>query len=121
MVLLMARLEAGSCEMKSNSKATFSDDTQMRVGKQLLAVKKPNPKRQSDSPYDEGGVVVSEDADDEREPIKQVTGPAAAAAILGTDETLLETQFRPTVRYHCEGWSEEVNSCILIISYMVYL
>jgi hypothetical protein len=24
------------------------------------------------------------------------------------------------VRYHCGGWSEEVNSCILI-SYMVYL
>jgi hypothetical protein len=24
------------------------------------------------------------------------------------------------VRYHCGGWSEEVNSCILIISYMVY-
>jgi hypothetical protein len=115
----MAMLEACSCELKSNSKATFSDDTQMRVGKQLLAVKKPNPKRQSDSPYDEGGVVNSEDADDEREPIKQVTGPAAA--ILGTDETLLGTQFRPTVRYHCEGWSEEVNSCILIISYMVYL
>jgi hypothetical protein len=27
---------------------------------------------------------------------------------------------RLTVRYHCGGWSEEVNSCILI-SYMVYL
>jgi hypothetical protein len=26
-----------------------------------------------------------------------------------------------TVRYHCGGWFEEVNSCILIISYMVYL
>jgi hypothetical protein len=26
-----------------------------------------------------------------------------------------------TFRYHCGGWSEEVNSCILIISYMVYL
>jgi hypothetical protein len=25
-----------------------------------------------------------------------------------------------TVRYHCGGWSEEVNSCILILSYMVY-
>ncbi len=25
------------------------------------------------------------------------------------------------VRYHCGGWSEEVNSCILNISYMVYL
>jgi hypothetical protein len=25
------------------------------------------------------------------------------------------------VCYHCGGWSEEVNSCILIISYMVYL
>jgi hypothetical protein len=26
-----------------------------------------------------------------------------------------------SVRYHCGGWSEEVNSCILILSYMVYL
>ncbi len=25
------------------------------------------------------------------------------------------------VRYHCGGWSEEVNSCILFLSYMVYL
>jgi hypothetical protein len=25
------------------------------------------------------------------------------------------------VRYHCGGWSEEVNSCILILSHMVYL
>jgi hypothetical protein len=25
------------------------------------------------------------------------------------------------VRYHCGGWSEEVNSCISILSYMVYL
>jgi hypothetical protein len=25
------------------------------------------------------------------------------------------------VRYHCGGWSEVVNSCILILSYMVYL
>jgi hypothetical protein len=25
------------------------------------------------------------------------------------------------VRYHCGGWSEEVNSCIWILSYMVYL
>jgi hypothetical protein len=30
--------------------------------------------------------------------------------------------FRKTlVRYHCGGWSEEENSCILILSYMVYL
>ncbi len=28
---------------------------------------------------------------------------------------------RLPVRYHCGGWSEEVNSCILILSYMVYL
>jgi hypothetical protein len=26
-----------------------------------------------------------------------------------------------TVRYHYGGWSKEVNSCILILSYMVYL
>ncbi len=26
-----------------------------------------------------------------------------------------------SVRYHCGGWSEEVNSCILIFSSMVYL
>jgi hypothetical protein len=25
------------------------------------------------------------------------------------------------VRYHRGGWSEEVNSCILFLSYMVYL
>jgi hypothetical protein len=25
------------------------------------------------------------------------------------------------VRYHCGGWSEEVNSCILFLSYMVCL
>jgi hypothetical protein len=33
--------------------------------------------------------------------------------------TVQKTKVRP-VRYHCGGWSEEVNSCILI-SYMVYL
>ncbi len=32
----------------------------------------------------------------------------------------LDDNIDVTVRYHCEGWSEEVNSCILI-SYMVYL
>ncbi len=37
----------------------------------------------------------------------------------GSSEKRTET--RTTVRYHCGGWSEEVNSCILIISYMVYL
>jgi hypothetical protein len=31
------------------------------------------------------------------------------------------TVSRTIVRYHCGGWSEEVNSCILILSYMVYL
>jgi hypothetical protein len=28
------------------------------------------------------------------------------------------TFFIKSVRYHCGGWSEEVNSCILIISYI---
>ncbi len=31
-----------------------------------------------------------------------------------------ETSWKDIVRYHCGGWSEEVNSCILILSYMVY-
>ncbi len=26
-----------------------------------------------------------------------------------------------TVRYHCGGWSEELNSRILLLAYMVYL
>ncbi len=33
---------------------------------------------------------------------------------------LLKLALAISVRYHCGGWSEEVNSCILI-SYMVYL
>jgi hypothetical protein len=45
MVLVMARREAGPCEQRLNSRATFSDDIQMRVGKQLLAAKKPNQKK----------------------------------------------------------------------------
>jgi hypothetical protein len=32
----------------------------------------------------------------------------------------IHTSYIGTVRYHCGGWSEEVNSCILN-SYMVYL
>jgi hypothetical protein len=34
---------------------------------------------------------------------------------------LSELYVHMVVRYHCGGWSEEVNSCISIISYMVYL
>jgi hypothetical protein len=45
MVLVMARWEAGQCAWRPNSRATFSDDAHMRVGKQLLAVKKPNWER----------------------------------------------------------------------------
>jgi hypothetical protein len=38
------------------------------------------------------------------------------------EERKVQTEMKnATVRYHCGGWSEEVNSCILIISYMVYL
>ncbi len=33
----------------------------------------------------------------------------------------LKANYYEIVRYHCGGWSEEVNSCILILSYMVYL
>jgi hypothetical protein len=32
-----------------------------------------------------------------------------------------DKEFKSFVRYHCGGWSEEVNSCILILSYMIYL
>jgi hypothetical protein len=32
----------------------------------------------------------------------------------------IQSDYLVVVRYHCGGWSEEVNSCILI-SYMVYL
>jgi hypothetical protein len=44
MVLVMARQEANPCEQRLNSRATFSDDAQLRVGKQLLVAKKPNQK-----------------------------------------------------------------------------
>ncbi len=40
--LMIARRKAGPCEWWLNSRATFSEDAQMRVGKQLLADKKPN-------------------------------------------------------------------------------
>jgi hypothetical protein len=39
MVLMIARREAGPCEWRLSSRATFSEDAQMRVGKQLLAAK----------------------------------------------------------------------------------
>jgi hypothetical protein len=38
----MIRKEAGPCEGRPNSRATFSDDAQMRIGKKLLAAKKTN-------------------------------------------------------------------------------
>ncbi len=41
----MVRLEAGPCEQRLNSRVTSSGNTQMRVGKQLLAAKKPFQKR----------------------------------------------------------------------------
>jgi hypothetical protein len=45
MVLVMATWEAGLCEWMLNSRATFSDDANKRVGKQLLVAKKPKWKR----------------------------------------------------------------------------
>jgi hypothetical protein len=39
MVLMISRREAGQCEQRLNSRATISEDAQMRVGKQLLAAK----------------------------------------------------------------------------------
>jgi hypothetical protein len=50
MVLAMARLEAGLCERWTNSRTTFSEDTQTRVGKKLLAAKKPNRKKAERQP-----------------------------------------------------------------------
>jgi hypothetical protein len=35
MVMVIARQEAGTCEQMPNSRATFSEDTQMRFGKEL--------------------------------------------------------------------------------------
>jgi hypothetical protein len=49
MVLMMAKQEAGPCEKKElNSRATFPEDAQMRVGKQLLAAKNLTGKWKSD-------------------------------------------------------------------------
>ncbi len=42
MLLVIARLEAGPCELRQNSRATFSKEAQMRVGKQLKTAKKSN-------------------------------------------------------------------------------
>jgi hypothetical protein len=39
MVLMIARQEAGLCEWRLNSRATFFEDGQMSVEKQLLAAK----------------------------------------------------------------------------------
>jgi hypothetical protein len=36
MVLVMARREAGLCELRLKPRATFSDDAQMRVEKTIL-------------------------------------------------------------------------------------
>jgi hypothetical protein len=40
MILVIARWEAGTCKRRPNSRATFSEDADMRVGKQLEAAKK---------------------------------------------------------------------------------
>jgi hypothetical protein len=45
MVLVIARLEVGPCEQKSKSKARFSEDAQIRVGKQLKAAKNLTEKK----------------------------------------------------------------------------
>ncbi len=80
MVLVTARWEAGPSERRPNSRATFCNDPQMRVRKQLLAAEKHNRKKgKSNSLFligsDEWGVVVDEDNDDGGEPIKLVIGP----------------------------------------------
>jgi hypothetical protein len=53
MVLTMDRLEAGLCKQWTNSRATFSEDAQTRVGKKLLAAKKPNRKKEERQPKQE--------------------------------------------------------------------
>jgi hypothetical protein len=40
-VLMMGKQEADPCEWRPNSRTTFSDDAQKRVGKQFLAAKIP--------------------------------------------------------------------------------
>ncbi len=71
MVLLMARLETGSCKRRLNWRATFSDDESTYS---FLWVS------------DEGGVVVDEDDDDGM-------SEDHATMTLGTDKALLKTQF----------------------------
>ncbi len=46
--------------------------------------------------------------------------PAAPDASISKGQLCDYVTWLRSVRYHCGGWSEEVNSCILI-SYMVYL
>jgi hypothetical protein len=57
-------------------------------------------------------------------PMSNWMGPAGDSNIFAADgnRALALPRFRlVAVRYHCGGWSEEVNSCISILSYMVYL
>ncbi len=49
MVLVIAGQEAGPCEWRLNSKATFSEDAQMRVANNTWQPRNLTGKRQSDS------------------------------------------------------------------------
>ncbi len=49
MVLVIARREADPCEQRLNSRPTFFEVAQVRVGKQLLEAKNLTVKRQRDS------------------------------------------------------------------------
>jgi hypothetical protein len=80
MVLVMARQEAGLCKRRPNSRDTFSDDAQMRVRKQLLAVSWGLLK---------GALLLMKMMmmGENQSSLSQVY----ATAILGTDKTLLRT------------------------------
>jgi hypothetical protein len=47
------------CELRPNSRATFSENAQVRVGKQLLAVKKSNPKNRQSCSLNKSQLTLS--------------------------------------------------------------
>jgi hypothetical protein len=102
---------AGPCECMLNSRATFSNDAQMRVGKQLLEAKEPYQKKAGRQPKQEstysfswglmkGVLLLMRMMDENQSSWSQVY----ATAILGADETLFRTFFNgPTCMPETRG------------------
>jgi hypothetical protein len=65
MVLMISRREAGQCEQRPNSRATISEDAQMRVGKQLLAAKNLTGKQAESQPKQKSTYYFSWGSDKE--------------------------------------------------------